>query len=72
MSEELGWEKMNVEYGVILQRIKVPGGWLYRTGMENAISLCFVPEPDKCCEHNNYVIKICHKCMEERECHQKN
>jgi hypothetical protein len=28
-----------------LQRFKVPGGWIYRTTIRDAVALCFVPEP---------------------------
>jgi hypothetical protein len=26
-----------------LDRIRVPGGWIYRTAHTNAVALCFVP-----------------------------
>ena len=27
-----------------LERIRVPGGWIYRTEQDHAVAMCFVPE----------------------------
>ncbi len=41
----MDWE--DLEEGVDLQRIKVFGGWLVRTGIyTNGVSICFYPDPE--------------------------
>ena len=40
------WEEVHpVEQGNVLQRIAVPGGWLYRTVVAGGVAMCFVPSP---------------------------
>ena len=40
------WEEVYpIEQGNVLQRIAVPGGWLYRTVVTGGVAMCFVPSP---------------------------
>ncbi len=55
------WE----EYAIHTMRLKVDGGWLYHCqdlsgGSANVV---FVPEPDKCKLHDEYVLKACASCI---------
>jgi hypothetical protein len=51
MSDQPAWEPVCVVHDAIdrLDRIRVPGGWLYRTEVwreeESTVAMCFVPIP---------------------------
>jgi hypothetical protein len=53
MSGSRGWESLRIDTADSLDRICVPGGWLYRTVIHHnyegdvavAVAMCFVPIP---------------------------
>ena len=60
------WEVIHACSVSATERMEVLGGWIYRIGFRDAIALCFVPQPDKCIFHNEYAVKVCQKCLKER------
>lgn len=44
-SEDI-WERVSRQNGAYCDRMKVDGGWLYRTGNPETIAMSFVPDVD--------------------------
>lgn len=44
--DEQKWEHVSNEYGWLTHRMKVDGGWLYRTGNPETVAVSFVPDVD--------------------------
>jgi hypothetical protein len=60
------WETISEEDAKgLVCRFKIDGGWIYyvdiMTGNHHQ-STFFVPEPEKCSYHNEYLVKCCHTC----------
>ncbi len=66
MENEIKWELVDASQTATTERLKVNGGWLYHVGhmVAKASSMVFVPEPDKCSVHDEYVVKGCQKCLQ--------
>lgn len=56
---------INKESNVSTQRLKIDGGWIYHVALSKAnyASTFFVPEPDKCRLHDEYLVKTCQRCL---------
>lgn len=62
------WETVNEEVNTTLQRLAIPGGWIYHFFVHKAVyaSTFFVPEPDKCSYHGEYLVKACSTCLQAK------
>ena len=63
------WEAIDDTAVASTERLKVPGGWIYHIGhkMARQIVVCFVPEPERCPDHNNYLVRTCYDCDRLRD-----
>ena len=62
------WEMIDDNDICPTQRLKVPGGWLYRIKFESGVSMCFVPESDRCIHHKDeYLYRVCDSCLRKEK-----
>jgi len=59
------WETINDQDNSFVQRLKIDGGWLYHLVVKHTdyAQTLFVPEPEKCSYHNEYLVKCCYTCQ---------
>jgi DNA-directed RNA polymerase alpha subunit len=59
------WETINDQDNSFVQRLKIDGGWIYHLVVKHTdyAQTFFVPEPEKCSYHNEYLVKCCYTCQ---------
>lgn len=60
------WEVVSKEGSPgLVTRFKIDGGWIYYVEINgvNHRSTFFVPEPEKCSYHNEYLVRGCYTCQ---------
>lgn len=59
------WETISEESSPgLVARFKIDGGWIYYVEISGSHrSTFFVPEPEKCSYHNEYLVKTCCTCQ---------
>lgn len=62
------WEAITISTLGATDRLKVPGGWLYRISHQEQeiANIAFVPEPDKRDRHGEYMMKACQSCIKDK------
>lgn len=60
------WETISEESSPrFISRFKIDGGWIYHVEIIGGShrSTFFVPEPEKCSYHDEYLVKGCYTCQ---------
>ena len=62
------WETVNEEHETVTERLKINGGCIYHVSINNTdyAATFFVPESDKCNYHDEYLVKVCQRCIGAR------